>query len=251
MATTSALKSIPGTVDIPSNLSSFKTTPQVIWTNNNTQAHGAFTPSHGWQRNFFTDNAHGKHDNNYTPNIYSFDQNQGLKWTNRKIGNQHQQITEIGLQGGANCRWMGANIFNGFGFEVLQGSSKHALYYGGCALAFYNGSSWRTWGHEPNDGFPLSAPKSGYRYIYMNDSASINTIRNWGNSWKLTGINFWIRNEGGSGSEEGIDIHIYNLRIGSKVTTLGNQYRMIPAGKRSWSNRNANSGNVPITDPFT
>jgi hypothetical protein len=238
---------IPGTIDISGNLNTFKNTAQVIWTNNNRQQHGAFTPTHGWRTEFFTDNAHGVGDNN-TVNMYSSSKENGQRWTNREIGNKHQQITEVGLQGGANCRWMGANIFNGFGFEIFQSlGSGHALWYAGCALAFYNGSSWRTWGHQPNDG---KGKYSGYRHIYMNDSSSINTIRGWGNSWKLTGINFWIQNDGGAGKDTS-SLYIYNLRIGSKVTTLGGQYRMIPAGKRSWANRNANSGNVPFTDPFT
>ena len=240
------LKMLPGTIDISGNLNTFKNTTQVIWTNNNRQAHGAFTPSHGWQQNFYTDNAHGVGDSG-SIDIYSSNQNNGQKWTSRQIGNKHQQITEVGLQNGANCRWMGANIFNGFGFEIAQTSAAtHALYYAGCALTFYNGSSWRTWGHQPIDG---KTKYNGYRYDYMNDSSSINTIRGWGNSWKLTGIIFWIRNEGGSGKDTS-SIYIYNLRIGSKFTTLGGQYRMLPAGKRSWANRNANSGNVPFTDPL-
>ena len=241
-------KTISGTINIPGNVNDFKNnTDQVIWTNNNRQVHNAFTPSHGWRTNFYSDNAHGVGDSG-SINIYSSNKSNGQRWTAREIGNQHEQLTEVGLQSGANCRWMGANIFNGFGFEVYQSSAAtHALYYAGCALTFYNGSSWREWGHQPNDG---KGKYSGYRYIYMNDSSSINTIRSWGNSWKLTGIVFWARNNGGSGKDWS-DLNIYNLRIGSKVTTLGGEYRMIPAGKRSWANRNANSGNVPFTDPFS
>jgi len=233
-------------ISTPTGVEDFKKRDQVIWTNQNRHIHSAFTPTHGWKQNLYTDNAYGTGSLN---NIFSATKEEGLRWTNNKIGNEHQNLVEVGMLEHP-ARWMPASIFNGFGFEVYQNSdAKHALFYAGCALSFYNGSTWRTYGVQPQDG-KGDSKSSGYRYIYMNNSSNITEIRNWGSSYKLTGINLWMRNAGGAGSDEGISIYMYNLKFFHQVGDDRSNLRIIPAGKRSWSQRGANSGFVPFTNPL-
>ena len=47
---------------------------------------------------------------------------------------------------------------------------------------------------------------------------------------------------------------VYNMKVGSKMSTIGGQYRYLPAGKRSYEQRDPRRGNGNImhfTDPFS
>ena len=233
-------------IDPTTNVETFKGKDNIIWINQQRAKRSAITPTHGWRQNFYTDGAYGTGSLN---NFFTPKKEEGLRWVNNTIGNKHQELIEIGLTGN-NARWLPASMFNGFGFEVYQASNaKHALYYAGCALVFYNGSNYRTYGVQPQDGRGDAVFK-GYRYIYLNNSSKINEIRNWGSSYKLTGVYLWMRNEGGGGSDSGVSIYMYNFKVHHKSPIAANNLKMIPAGKRPWSQRNANSGNVPFTNPL-
>jgi len=240
-------KTIAGTIDIPSNLTDFKNRDQVVWTGSNWRTKGAFTPTHG-------DTVSWPHDPSYgfarRDNMYSPQQSSGLKLSS-SAGNQHEGNYELYGDG----RWMSASVFNGVGFEVYQNSgSKHAVYLRKYALVFANrdDGTYRTWGVDTG----VSSPSTGYRFIRVVSSASmVSTIRNWGPYWQFQGLILHMYNNGGAGSDDSY-IEVYNMKVGSKFSSLGGQYRYIPAGKRSYANRkiipvNNNFVKVGLTNPFS
>jgi len=68
-------KLIPGTIDIPSDLNSFKNKEQVVWTGSNWRTKCSFTPGYG-DKNFF------KHDPSYSiqyqKDMYDYRDSTGL-----------------------------------------------------------------------------------------------------------------------------------------------------------------------------
>ena len=238
-------KTIPGTIDIPTNLNDFKAKDQVVWTGSSWREKGSFTPGYG-DTNYF------EHDPSYSiqyqNNMYNSRSTTGLK-IKGDAGQQHSGNYEQYGDG----RWMPASIFNGVGFEVYQDSSaKHAIYLKYYALVFANrdNSTYRTWGIDTG----ARAPSIEYRYIKVASSNSIvNSIRSWGPSWLFQGIILHIANPGGAGSDIS-NMNVYNMRVGSKMSTIGGQYRYLPAGKRSYGQRDPRSGNggvMNFTDLFT
>ena len=240
-----AFKMIPGTIDIPSDLSSFKNKEQVVWTGQSWREKATFTPTHG-DRNQFKKDPSGSI--NRQGDMYDPRDSTGLhiKWD---AGNQHMTTYEIYGDG----RWMPASIFNGVGFEVYQSSStKHGVYLRYYCLTFANrdSGSYRTWGVDTG----ARDPSKGYRYIRVPSSSStVNTIRSWGPSWVFQGIMVHVWNNGGSSSDAS-EMTVYNMKVGSKMSTIGGQYRYLPAGKRSYEQRDPRRGNNNImhfTDPFS
>jgi len=237
-------KLIPGTIDIPTGLTDFKNKEQVVWTGSNWRTKGSFTPGYG-DKNFF------KHDPSYSiqyqKDMYDYRDSTGLGLKG-DAGNEHQGNYELYGDG----RWMPASIFNGVGFEVYQDSSaKHAIYLRYYALVFANrdAGSYRIWGVDTG----ARNPAKEYRYIRVtSNSATVNSIRGWGPSWLFQGIVAHIWNNGGSGNSQS-NMYIYNMKVGSKMSTTGGQYRYLPAGKRSYGQRDPRSGNGGImnfTNPF-
>ena len=235
-------KTIPGTIDIPNNLTDFKNQTQVVWTGKSWRTKGSFTPNYG-DRPYFEHNP--SYSIQYQREMYDSSDNTGLNLRG-DAGIIHSGNYEQYGDG----RWMPASIFNGIGFEVYQESdAKHAIYLKYYALAFANrdsGSS-RTWGIDTG----ARGKSKEYRYIRVPSSSSIvNSIRNWGPSWLFQGIILHIANAGGSGSSIS-NMYVYNMRVGSKMSTLGGQYRYLPAGKRPYNQRNGNGGTMNFTDLFT
>ena len=234
MANNVPFKTIPGTIDIPSDLNSFKNKDQVVWTGSSWRTKGSFTPGYG-------DKNHFKHDPSYSiqyqKDMYNSSDSTGLGLKG-DAGNEHQGNYELYGDG----RWMPASIFNGVGFEVYQDSSeKHAIYLRYYALVFANrdGGSYRIWGVDTG----ARNPSKGYRYIRVpSGSATVNSIRGWGPSWLFQGIIAHIWNNGGSGKTQSY-MYIYNMKVGSKMSTIGGQYRYIPAGKRPYGQRDPRYGN--------
>ena len=238
-------KTIPGTIDIPTNLNDFKAKDQVVWTGSSWREKGSFTPGYG-DTNYF------EHDPSYSiqyqNNMYNSRSTTGLK-IKGDAGQQHSGNYEQYGDG----RWMPASIFNGVGFEVYQDSSaKHAIYLKYYALVFANrdSGSYRIWG--VNTG--ATSPSQGYRFVkFQSGTSAVSTIRNWGPSWLFQGIILHIANPGGAGSDIS-NMNVYNMRVGSKMSTIGGQYRYLPAGKRSYGQRDPRSGNggvMNFTDIFT
>jgi len=235
------LKTIPGTIDIPTDLKTFKSQIQVVWTGEIWKTKGSFTPTHG-DRDFYEHNP--SYSINYQKGMYNASDTTGLNLRGN-AGAVHSGNYELYGDG----RWMSASVFNGLGFEVYQESdAKHAIFLKYYALAFANrdNGNWRIWGIDTG----ARDKSKEYRYIRVPSSSSIvSSIRSWGPSWLFQGMILHIANGGGTGSSIS-NMYVYNMRVGSKMSTLGGQYRMLPAGKRSYANRKVTTGNVGFTDPF-
>jgi len=236
-------KTIPGTIDIPTDLGAFKLKEQVVWSGSQWRKKGAFSPNYGFTGNFPSDDESGYLNRQDT--MYASDRaTSGLeiKWS---AGNRHYQNYEQYGDG----RWIPASVFNGIGFEIYQSSdSQHALYVAYYALVFASktGGTYRTFGVDTG----ARGPYKGFRYLRIaSNSASTNTIRSWGSSWVFQGIILHVYNDGGAQGSQNSTVNCYNMRVGSKMSTLGGQYRMLPAGKRPYSKRNV-TGNAPFTDLF-
>ena len=242
MARTDSLKTIAGTIDIPIATNEFKNRDQVVWTGSSWRTKGTFSPGYG-------DTSSWKHDPSYSisrqDTMYSPQQSSGLKLSS-SAGNQHEGNYELYGDG----RWMPASVFNGVGFEVKQSSSgRHAIYLKKYALVFANrdSGSYRTWGVDTG----VSSPSTDYRYIKVVSTAGmVSTIRGWGPTWLFQGLILHMYNNGGSGTTDSA-IEVYNMKVGSKMSTLGGQYRMIPASKRGYDKRKVTAGNVGFSDPFS
>ena len=238
-------KTIPGTIDIPRDLNSFKTTEQVVWTGKQWRTKGSFTPNYGDTNYYEHDPSYSIH---YQRDMYDSSPSTGLALKG-DAGAVHSGNYELY----GDSRWMPASIFNGVGFEVYQESSaKHAIYLKYYALLFANrdNGNYRTWGFDTG----ARSPSLEYRFMSIpSNHAAVNVIRNWGSSWLFQGVILHIANEGGAGSSISY-MYVYNMRVGSKMSTVGGQYRYLPAGKRSYEQRdprNGNGGLMNFTDLFT
>lgn len=235
-------KTIAGTIDIPSDLTAFKTRDQVVWTGSSWRLKGAFSPGYGDTSNWPDSPSYSINRQN---TMYSSQQSSGLKLTS-SAGNQHEANYELYGDG----RWMAASVFNGIGFEVYQNSGgRHAVYLKKYALVFANrdNSNYRIWGVDTG----TSSPSNAYRYIKVLSSAGmVSTIRSWGPTWLFQGIIIHAYNNGGTGTTDSY-MEVYNMKVGSKMSTLGGEYRMIPAGKRRYDNRKVTAGTVGFNDPFS
>ena len=227
------LKTIAGTIDIPTNLNDFKAKEQVVWTGSSWREKGSFTPDYGDTNRYEHDPSYAIH---YQRDMYNFSDSTGLALKG-DAGTSHSGNYELY----GNGRWMPASIFNGVGFEVYQESSaKHAIYLKHYALAFANreGNGYRFWGFDTG----ARDKAQGYRFMSIPGSnPAVSTIRNWGPSWLFQGIILHIANNGGTGSSISY-MYVYNMRVGSKMSTLGGQYRYLPAGMRSYSHRDPRNG---------
>ena len=240
---TKAFKTIAGTIDIPSNVGDFRTRDQVVWTGSSWRHKGAFKPNYGDETTWPDDDEYTIARQGY---MYSSSQSSGLKVEAYNVGKTHNVNYELYGDG----RWMPASVFNGLGFEVYQShGNKHSVFLKKYALVFASrdNSEYRVWGVDTG----TTNPSAGSRYIKVLSSASmVSSIRGWGPTWLFQGIIVHIANNGPTGSSSS-NIEIYNMRVGSKMSTLGGQYRMIPAGKRGYDKRKAIAGNIGFNDPFS
>ena len=238
-------KTIPGTINIPNNLDEFKRTEQVVWTGKSWREKGAFTPDYG-ATNFFNHNP--SYDIERQTDLYQPSESSGLT-IYCAAGTEHNGNYELY----GDSRWMPASIFNGVGFEVLQDSDhKHAIYLKYYALAFAHreGNGYRFWGFDTG----ARNPSVGYRFMSVpSNNAAVNSIRSWGEEWLYQGVILHVWNNGGVGSGTSY-MYVYNMRVGSKMSTIGGQYRYLPAGKRPYGRRDPRRGNnglMNFTDLFT
>ena len=145
---------------------------------------------------------------------------------------------------------MPASVLNGCGFEIYQGSSgKQAIYLKKWGLIFAS----RTSGAYRIGGFNTgtSSPSNTYKYMEVSsNNSATSSIRSWGSGWVFQGLVLHIANNGGAGKTES-HLETFNMRVGHKFSTIGGQYRYLPPTMRPYSNRNASSGNVGFTNPFT
>ena len=246
-----AFPTLPGTINIPSGLNDFKAEKQVVWTASNwAKADSAITINYGpaagqvWEsdENF---------ELNRQENMYQTSSNSGL----RVYGNAATQRSTVFRMTG-NSRWMPASVFNGIGFETLHqnvsGSWQHDLYVAEYAVHFKNrtGNGNRYYGW--NTGYSESPGSNGYRFDRIPSTASdINTIRAWGSDWLYQGLVMTFRSKLGTDGTAGQSyITIYNMKVGSKFSTVGGQYRYLPLKNRSASNRDGSVGNKGFSNPF-
>ena len=234
-------KTLPSTVDIPSDLATFKNKEQAVWTGSSWRAKSAFTPSHGdtvayphtLSRNV------ARQDSMYLPQ-----QSTGLK-----ITTSSSSVNSSNYELYGDGRWMPASCFNGLGFEVYQSEGGFSnLYLQRYALLFAHKTegNYRFWGVDTG----ARAASQGFRYIRIpSTSSTVNEIRTWGPSFLLQGILLhFFNNSGGSG---GSYIEAYNLKVGHKGSTTGNGYRCIPPAARPYTNRDKTSSFVSFSNPFT
>jgi len=238
-----AINTVPTDISIPNDLTTFKTKPQVVWSGSSVKRKGTYTPNYGTKTQQTNDDAWGA--GSVSSTIYQDNGNNGLV-VSTTSGKSHQVNHELYGDG----RWMPASIFNGCGFEVNQNSSdQHALYLNFYSLVFTSATSdsWRFWGVNPNDGHN-SGPRSGYRYLRFNSSSDINTIRGWGKNWLFYGFILTLHTDGGAKKGQSSRLQAYNFKIGHKGSHNSSNYRMVPANKRSYNNRNKTQ--LGFSDPF-
>jgi len=238
-----AINTVPTEISIPNDLTTFNTKPQVVWSGSSVKTKGTYTPNYGTKTQQTNDSAWGAGDVPRT--IYQDNGNYGLV-VSATSGKSHQVNHEVYGDG----RWMPASIFNGCGFEAHQNSgSTHALYMKFYSLVFTSATSdsWRFWGVNPSDGHN-SGPRSGYRYLRFNSSGSIDTIRSWGKDWLFYGFIITLHTDGGIQSATSSTFKAFNFKLGHKGSHNSSNYRMIPANKRSYNNRNITQ--VGFSDPL-
>lgn len=235
-------KTLPGTVEIPTSLSTFKTKLQAVWTGSRWRSKGTFSPTHGDTSSW---PGSSSYDIERQGSLYLPSQTSGMR-----IGTTSGEAHTQNFESYGDGRWMPASVFNGCGFEVYQGSDgKQAIYLKKWALVFASktSGSYRTWGF--NTG--TSSPSNVYRFMEVSSSNSATaSIRSWGSGWVFQGIILHIGNNSGIGTTTS-HIEVYNMKVGHKYSTIGGAYRYLPVTMRAYSDRNKTAGICGFTDPFT
>ena len=235
-------KTIPGTIEITDSLSDYNSKPQVEWTGSSWRNKPSITITHG-AGSFPQDKEFGSvvRQANLFKDTNGRD---GFKMT-ATAGQKHTCNYEVYGDG----RWMPASVFYGIGFRCYQSSgAQHSMYLKKYGLIFANrtNSDYRVYGITTG----ATDPREGDRDIRLRSTNSaVNTIRNWGPNWLFQGIIIHVATNGGTGSNYS-ELQIFNMKVGSKMSTLGGQYRYLPAGKRAYSKRNAHIGTVGFTNLF-
>ena len=241
---------IPGTIDIPDNLNDFKTRQQVVWT------------ASDWSRTNGVNIGYGPAAGDYwggddnfqikrQANMYQPQQGSGFMVFTSAT---KERTTVFEMTG--NSRWMPASVFNGIGFESLYqhnaGNKDHMLYIANYAVIFRHrtGSGTRYYGW--NTGNTASPGHDKYRFDRIRSGASdINTIRAWGSDWLYQGLVVVLKTQGGGNTNFSESyITIYNMKVGSKFSTVDSQYRYLPLKNRSASYRDGSVGIKGISNPF-
>ena len=216
----------------PSSLSDFKYKEQIDWFGTRVQYKGGvIKPSHGNTAQWNSpDNAHGP--GSIKSSMYS---TVGNGW-NYSGNNGKEHLTQLEIVDGN--RWMPAEIYNGFGFEVYQNSTAtHAVFLERYCLLFTTGpSNYRRYGFTNSDN---KWKYNGYRYLKHSDSSHISTIRSW-SGWYLYGFCFQFKNNGGAGSDTS-SMQLGNLRIFHKTKVTSNDYRIVVPKKRDFSSVSASN----------
>ena len=246
-------KTLPGTIEIPNsqNVETFKQIDQVRWTGWQWRNKGSFTVTHGDKGTWGSESAYAIQRQDI---IYAPESSKGLK-VYGNTGNSHEQNFEMYGDG----RWMPASVWYGLGFESKYrrsgGNSNHDLYIKRYAAIFTHrtSSSYRFYGWNTGN---TNRPGGEYRFDKIHSSMSSTTeIRNWGPDWLFQGLIIQFANNGGAGSTQS-SVEVYNLKIGHKYSTVGGQYRYLPLGTRSFSDRNKHPVNgtskiAHFSNPYT
>ena len=241
---------LPGTINIPGNLTDFKTEKQVVWTASDwRQAPSNITITHGPSAGQVWGSTE-RFVIQRQENVYQTNQASGFM----VFANAASQQTTIFEMNG-NSRWMPASVFNGLGFETLHqhntGSTNHMVYLADYAMCFRHrtgsGKRYYGWG----TGYTSATAHNGYRFDRIQTSDyHVKDIRDFGSDWLYQGMVVALRTKGsGTGTTQSY-ITIYNMKVGSKFSTLGGEYRYLPLKNRSEANRDGKIGNKGFTDPF-
>ena len=236
-------KLLPGTVEIPNSqdVNQFKNIVQARWTGNQWRLKGNMNISDGPAKGTWS--SESAYSLQREGDMYNSSSNTGLKVYSNS-GQGHESIYENYGDG----RWMPASVWNGLGFETMHvregGNSNHDLYIKRYAVIFAHRStnSYRQYGW--NTGYTDRPIGTDYRFDKIHSSMdSTLEIRRWGKDWLFQGLLIQFANNGGTNSTQS-HVIVYNLKIGHKYSTIGGQYRYLPAGIRGYSQRDPSHGNV-------
>ena len=242
---------IPGTIEIPGDLGGFKPKPQVVWTASDWSYTSGVNIDYGPSAGQYW----GSDDNfqiNRQENMYQPFPSSGSRFWSRAVTGERTTVFRMEGQ----SRWMPASVFNGIGFETyhqhIVGNTDHMLYLADYALIFRHrtGDGTRYYGLKTDH---TSSPgHEGYRFDRIQSSDyHVRDIRAWGSEWLYQGLVVVLRTQGGgsAGSCESY-IGIYNIKVGSKFSTVGEQYRYLPLKNRDEANRDGSKNTKGFTDPF-
>ena len=241
---------IPGTIDIPGDLGGFKPKPQVVWTASDWSYTGGVNITDGPSAGEYW----GSNDNfvvNRQENMYQPFPSSGSRFWSRAV--TRERTTVFRMEG--QSRWMPASVFNGLGFETLHqhntGSTNHMVYLADYAMCFRHrtgsGKRYYGWG----TGYTSATAHNGYRFDRIQTSDyHVKDIRDFGSDWLYQGMVVALRTKGsGTGTTQSY-ITIYNMKVGSKFTTVDGAYRYLPLKNRGAQYRDGSVGNKGFTDPF-
>ena len=248
--TNKAFPTIPGTINIPDKLEDFKKQQQVVWTGSSWSRTTGITVTDGpakgdyWGSNDSFSIIHQK-------SMYNYDRNSGFRvFTHANT----EKITVFYMNG--NSRWMPASVFNGLGFETYHThnalSRDHMLYLANYAMIFRHRTSSETRYYGWDTGYTASPGHDTYRFDRIQTSDNhVQEIRGWGSDWLYQGLVVVLKtqNAATTASSESY-IHIYNVKVGHKFSTVGGAYRYLPLKNRGADNRDGSAGNKGFSNPF-
>ena len=248
--TNEAFPTIPGTIDIPDRLTDFKNKEQVVWTDSSWSRTTGITITDGpaagdyWGSNDSFSIIHQK-------SMYNSDRNSGFRvFTHANT----EKITVYYMNG--NSRWMPASVFNGLGFETYHThnalSFDHMLYLANYAMVFRHRTSDETKYYGWDTYYTASPGHDTYRFDRIQTSDDhVKEIREFGPDWLYQGLVVVLKTQAASSTNPSESyIHIYNVKVGHKFSTVGGAYRYLPLKNRGANYRDGSVGNKGFTNPF-
>jgi len=228
-------KTLPGTIEIPNsqNVDQFRQITQARWSGSQWRKKGDLIITHGATGTWSSADSYriDRQEELYNPSA-----SKGLKVYSSSGESHTQNIESYG-----NGRWIPASVWYGLGFESSHvrtgGNEKHDLYIKryGAVFTHRTSSEYRIYGW--NTGYTNRPSGTNLRFDKIHSSESGTAeIRRWGPDWLFQGIVIGFANNGGNSSTQST-VEVYNLKVGHKYSTLGGQYRYLPLGTRSWSDR--------------
>ena len=248
--TNKAIPTIPGTIEIPDGVEDFKRKQQVVWTGSSWSRTNGINITDGPLKGEYWGS-----DDNFTikrqESMYKPQQTSGfMLFTNAT----RERVTVYYMNG--NSRWMPASVFNGIGFETLHqhndGNRDHMLYLSDYALCFRHRTSNETRYYGLKTYYSASLGHNTYRFDRIQSSdGHVTEIRKWGPDWLYQGLVVVLKTQAaGNTNWSESYITIYNLKVGSKFSTVGGEYRYLPLKNRAVNYRDGSVGNKGFTNPF-
>ena len=244
------LPTIPGTINIPDGVEDFKKQQQVVWTDSSWSRTPGITITDGPQKGDYW----GSNDSFsiiHQKSMYNYDRNSGFRlFTSANT----EKITVFYMNG--NSRWMPASVFNGLGFETYHthnaGTKDHMLYLSDYAMIFRHRTSNETKYYGWKTGYTASPGHDTYRFDRIQTSDDhVQEIREFGPDWLYQGLVVVLKTQAASSTNPSESyIHIYNVKVGHKFSTVGGAYRYLPLKNRTANNRDGSVGNKGFTNPF-